>query len=345
MTPERLNSLGWSVIPGSSCVLARFWRRPRLAPISLLAVSSDVAASADGIRVVEYEVTLDVGRTLAPLRSGGSDPTSALDSETYWKALRTSSGPATVAARPTGAGEVTFWAWGPGAGTALSKVDRWLGLDDPLEEFDPSLHPVVERLSRARHGVRMGTFGQVFERLVPTILGQLVIAAEAKRSYMRLAAAFGTAAPGPRPLRLAPDAETIAELGSHHFHSVGVERKRSETIQRVARIAERLEGLTEVPPATAYGILGSIRGIGPWTIASVGRTAFGDADAVIVGDYNLPHTVAWALEGRRRSNDDEMLQLLEPFAGHRGRVQGMLKGAGKPPRHGAKLPFREIELH
>ena len=70
-----------------------------------------------------------------------------------------------------------------------------------------------------------------------------------------------------------------------------------------------------------------------------------DADSVVVGDYNLPHTVAWALAGKRRSDDAEMLELLEPFAGHRGRVQGMLKGNGKPPRHAPKYAFREIERH
>lgn len=116
-------------------------------------------------------------------------------------------------------------------------------------------------------------------------------------------------------------------------------------MQRAARDARRIDRLVDTAPAEAYRYLERIRGIGPWTAASLGRVAFGDPDSVIVGDYNLPHTVAWALAGKRRSDDDEMLALLEPFAGHRGRVQGMLKGNGKPPRHAPKSAFRQIERH
>jgi hypothetical protein len=45
-------------------------------------VSDDVTQSADHRRVANYEVLLDVGRTLAPLRAGNGDPTSAVHGET-----------------------------------------------------------------------------------------------------------------------------------------------------------------------------------------------------------------------------------------------------------------------
>lgn len=305
----------------------------------------DLERTADARRVVEYGVVLDPLRTLGPLRHSGSDPTSARHGDTFWKALHTDQGPATVAARPTGPGAVTFWAWGAGSGAALDEADAWLGLDDPLEAFDPSPHPVVERLARARRGVRMGRFGHVFERMVPTILGQLVIAQEAKRSHHRLVRRFGATAPGPLNLLLSPTADTLAEVGSHEFHRVGVERKRADIIRRVARHGRRVDATMQLEPSDAYRYLLSLPGIGPWTVMSIGRVCYGDADAVVVGDYNLPHTVAWALAGKRRSDDAEMLELLAPFAGHRGRVQAMLKGAGKPPRHGPKMPFRRVERH
>ncbi|MGI9621497.1 MAG: DNA-3-methyladenine glycosylase family protein [Acidimicrobiales bacterium] len=308
-------------------------------------MSTDLANSADAHRVVHYEVALDVVATLAPLQSGPGDPTSARYDETSWKALGTRAGPATVAARQTGPSEVSFWSWGAGSDVALANVDGWLGLDDTLEEFDPSPHPAVERIALRRRGVRMGRFGLVFERLVPTILGQLVIAAEAKRSYMRLVARHGSKAPGPLALRVAPAAATLSELGSQDFHEFGVERKRAETIRRAARVGDRLDACADSELESAYTLLQSIRGIGPWTAASVGRVCFGDPDAVIVGDYNLPHTVGWALAGKRRSTDEEMLELLEPFRPHRGRVQAMLKGGDKAPRRGPKNPFREIERH
>lgn len=240
---------------------------------------------------------------------------------------------------------MTFWAWGPGSEAALETAPGWLGLDDSLESFDPSAHPVVERLARDRRGVRLGTFGDVFERLIPIILGQLVIGQEAERSHARLVHRYGATGPGPLGLKLAPTADTLGALASHDFHRAGIERKRAEIIQRVARDGNRIDRLAGVPVDDAYTYLQRIRGIGPWTTSFLGRVAFGDPDAVIVGDYNLPHTVAYALTGKRRSDDAEMLTLLEPFAGHRGRVQGMLKGTGKPPRHGPKSPFREIERH
>ncbi len=306
---------------------------------------TDHAASADAIRVIDFDLEVDVVRTLRPLRMTSSDPTSRSHGDTFWKATRTSAGPATVAIRPSGPRQVTAWAWGPGSDEALAPCHRWLGLDDDLESFDPSAHPVVERLARDRAGVRMGTFGDTFDRLVPTIFGQVVIGKEAARSHRRLVYRFGEPAPGPEELRLSPTPDVIRELGSHHFHQLGVERRRAAVVQRAAKRAERIDALVDKPLDEAYRFLRSIEGIGPWTITSLGRFAFGDADAVIVGDYNLPHTVAWALAGKRRSNDEEMLELLEPFVGHRGRVQGMLKGNGKPPRHGPKLAFRNIERH
>lgn len=306
---------------------------------------SGLGTSADAVRVVEWDVPLDVVRTLAPLRMSGSDPTSRRHGDTYWKARHTADGPATVAVRPTGAREATFWAWGPGAGAALERAHDWLGLDDDLESFDPTPHPVVERLASQRRGVRMGRFGDAFERLVPVVFGQLVLGKEADRSHSRLVYRFGEAAPGPEELRLSPTPQRLIELGSFDFHRLGVERRRAEIVQRAAREATRIDRLLDVPVDDAYTFLRRLRGIGPWTITCLGRVAFGDADAVIVGDYNLPHTVGWALAGKRRSDDEEMLELLEPFRGHRGRVQGMLKGNGKPPRHGPKNPFREIERH
>ena len=45
--------------------------------------------------------------------------------------------------------------------------------------------------------------------------------------------------------------------------------------------------------------------------------------------------VAWALAGEPRGTDERMLELLEPYAGHRGRVLRLLVMSGlAPPRAG-----------
>ncbi len=90
----------------------------------------------------------------------------------------------------------------------------------------------------------------------------------------------------------------------------------------------------------------AIAGIGPWTAAEVVRTAYGDPDAVSVGDYHIPNTVAWALAGEPRGDDARMLELLAPFAGHRGRVCVLLEAAGAgAPRYGPRMPIRSFATY
>jgi hypothetical protein len=50
--------------------------------------------------------------------------------------------------------------------------------------------------------------------------------------------------------------------------------------------------------------------------------------------------VAWALAGEARADDARMLELLEPYRGHRGRVIRLLvAGHPGPPRFGPRLPL------
>jgi 3-methyladenine DNA glycosylase/8-oxoguanine DNA glycosylase len=72
--------------------------------------------------------------------------------------------------------------------------------------------------------------------------------------------------------------------------------------------------------------------------------AFGDPDAVSVGDAHLPDLVSWALAGEARADDARMLEILAPYAGQRGRVIRLLEVAGiKIPRYGPRFSPRRIE--
>jgi hypothetical protein len=54
--------------------------------------------------------------------------------------------------------------------------------------------------------------------------------------------------------------------------------------------------------------------------------------------------VAWAFTGRPRGTDEQMLELLEPYAGHRGRVLRLLLAGGvSAPRFGPRMSLRSIE--
>ena len=147
--------------------------------------------------------------------------------------------------------------------------------------------------------------------------------------------------PDPATCYLPPAPATLAGLPYHAFHPFGVERRRAEVIRRAAARAAWLDAAGSAAEATAR--LRSLPGIGTWTAAEVVRCAFGDPDAVSVGDFHIPNTVAWALAGEPRADDARMLELLEPYRGQRGRVQRLLEVGGiVAPRYGPRLAPRSI---
>lgn len=271
--------------------------------------------------------------TLGPLCRGRRDPTMLVRPDGVWRATRTPDGPATVHLA-VGDGEVTAETWGPGADWALERTPALVGCEDDWSGFVPR-HDVVADAWRRYRGLRLCRSGRVVEVLVPTVIEQKVVGQEARRSYASLVRALGERAPGPVALLLPPAPARVAGTPSWAFHPWGVERRRAETVRRACAAASRLEEdprrLTVVP------------GIGPWTEAEVRRLALGDPDAVSVGDYHLPSLVSWALARIPRGDDALMLELLEPYRGHRGRVQRLLEVAGPhAPRFGPRMPLREL---
>lgn len=285
-------------------------------------------------RVVAVPDRYELAATLGPLRLGGGDRTARLRGEELWRATRTPDGAATGRYRRVPGG-VAVEAWGSGAGWLVEHAPDLLGLGDDVDGFAgvAAAHPVVARVARERAGVRMPRSHAVYEALLPAVLAQKVTGYEAKRSWRWLVERWGEPAPGPMPgLRLPPAPDVLAAVPYHALHPLGVERKRAEVLRAVARAAAALDA------AASRERMEALRGIGPWTSAEVARVALGDADAVSVGDFHLPHTVAWALAGEPRADDARMLELLEPFAGHRGRVCRLLELAGLfAPRRGPRL--------
>ncbi len=251
------------------------------------------------------------------------------------RASRTPDGPVTVRMVETDGG-VEVHAWGPGAGWALERAPAWCGALDERASFDPPAG-LVRDLLRRFAGLRIPATGLVTEGLIPTVLEQKVTGMEARRAYRRLVRALGEPAPGPVGLTLPPEPARVAELPYERLHPFGVERRRAETLRRACGKAAWLDGAAELPLAEARARIGSVPGVGPWSVAEVARIALGDADAVSVGDFHLPHLIAWALAGEPRGTDGRMLELLEPYRPHRGRVQLLLEAAGlRPPEFGPR---------
>ena len=292
-------------------------------------------------RRVALRGPLDLHSTLSPLRHGLGDRTVRLLRDEAWLAARTSDGPGTVRIRRSGT-SVEAQAWGAGADRLIESVPALIG-----EHDEPGLlvarHRIVRELQRRHAGLRLPRSGRVLHALVPTVFEQRITGTEALRAYAALLRAYGEPAPGPAGLLLAPDPGILAGLPYHAYHPIGIERRRAEVVRRAAARAAWLEA--SATPTEATRRLTSMPGIGPWTAAEVVLSAFGDPDAVCVGDYHLPSMVAWALAGERRADDARMLELLEPYRGQRGRVQRLLEvGRIGAPRRGPRTAPRRIAI-
>jgi 3-methyladenine DNA glycosylase/8-oxoguanine DNA glycosylase len=283
---------------------------------------------------------LDLPATLGPLAHGRGDRTIRLASVEAWLALRTPDGPATLRLRHSSPMRLDAAAWGPGAAHALDGAPLLVGEEDRPEAFT-AVHPILRRLQRANPGLRLPQTRRVFHALIPSVLEQKVTGTEAFRAYAALLRRHGEPAPGPGDLLLPPAPATLAGLPYHAFHPFGVERRRADVVRRAAARADWLDEAGSAAEADAR--LRSLPGVGAWTAAEVVRCAFGDPDAVSVGDFHIPNTVAWALAGEPRADDARMLELLEPYRGQRGRVQRLLEVGGiVAPRYGPRLAPRSI---
>jgi 3-methyladenine DNA glycosylase/8-oxoguanine DNA glycosylase len=187
----------------------------------------------------------------------------------------------------------------------------------------------------------------VFDAVVGAVLGTRVQVEMARRSLVLLAARNGEPAPGPWPqLRVMPSPARLAGLTYPELHRCGIERSRADVLRRVAAETPRLEAAAETGSEPLRRRLLSLTGIGPWTTAGVLAETFGDPDAVLLGDYHVPHLVCWALAREPRGSDERMLELLEPYAGQRARVIALLLKAGwRAPRRGPRLSFQPVDRY
>lgn len=302
---------------------------------------------ADREQTFAIEGPLDLRRTLAPLWRGAGDPTMHLGPDGAWRATRTPDGPATIHLAIVD-GALRARAWGDGADWAIEHAPSMAGLlDDPTAlQTD---HPKIRDLARRHPGLRFPRTLAVMESLVPAIIEQKVTGNEAHRAWRGLCRAHGEPAPGPAGagatgMRVPPAPARLAALPYFAYHVFGLEQRRADTIRRVAGRAGWLEAATALDPEAARARLRLLPGVGPWTAAEVAARAWGDPDAVSVGDYHLPGLVAWALAGEAHGTDERMLELLEPFRGQRGRVIRLLEVAGvRTERHAPRYAGRRIE--
>ena len=283
-------------------------------------------------------------------RRGAGDPTHRRIGQRWFRATRTPEGPALLMLDPLADGAMGT-AWGEGADWALDQLPALLGLTDEVEGFAPlPEHPALVAAWHRFPHTRVGRSDLVFEAMAPAIIEQVVTGTEAYRAWRLLVTEFGEPAPGPTTdpsspaygMMVPPTPAAWARVPSWRFLAAGVEERRSRTLVGAARRGRAIERTLSMDPGAADSGLRSLPGVGAWTSAEVRQRAHGDADAWSIGDYHVGGWITYALLGEKL-DDDAATEVLEPYRGHRFRVQLLLGlGAARPQRRG---PRRSLPTH
>ena len=289
---------------------------------------------------MEFPGPASPGLTLSPLRRGGGDPCYLVTPDgAIWRTSLMRSGPVTARISRSGPSTIACEAWGSGATEFADALPALLGADDDATGFSPE-EPTIAAAHRRVPHLRLGRTGRVLESLIPAVhrtagrrqgrvpglaaAGHQVRGARARARHRRVCASLRRATCGAASRHGSSTAPTSTRAGRAPWSVVRSGRTRWSDWSRVP--AERArEALTSLP------------GVGVWTAAETAQRAFGDPDALSVGDYHLAKVVGWSLLGHP-IDDAAMVELLEPLRPHRHRAVRLLEvsGLARNPRFGAR---------
>lgn len=289
------------------------------------------------------DLRLEVGYRMTPL--GPRDPTCRVERGRVCMAMRTEAGPVALELVHRGdSPHVDVRGWGPGAPELRADLPGMIGLEDDPSSFAPQ-GPLAE-LWKENAGMYLPRLPRVIVPVVQVVLLQLVRSKDAVNSWARFMAQHAEPAPGPLGLQLAPSADALKRMPYYTWLDVGVLPKQARTIARVAAEAKRIERSAALGSESLARRLGTIKGVGPWTIGYVCGMALGDPDAFLPGDYGLPSVATYVMENVELGTDADLERLLAPYAGHRYRVIRLLWASRKiPPRKGPRLARRHRPGH
>ena len=284
-------------------------------------------------------------RTLRAFRFGTGDPTVKLTAHPvsslpmFTSTMATKSGASWISVARDGSISID--------GSGKSHVHAWnpdpTGVNDTFVSLDPA-HHIVDRLQRDFGHVRIGASRDVYRAALVATLGQRITAAEAANQWRRLCFALGDPVNTPAGILQTPPVHArLAQMAPYQLHRFGIEASRATTLIAISRVFARAGAHLDSPELAFRRLTVEVPRFGPWTQALVAAAAFGDPDAVPIGDFHVKNVVAHALTGTPRGSDDEMLATLAPYAGQRGRVIMWLALAGiAAPKFGPRRTNPDI---
>jgi len=168
------------------------------------------------------------------------------------------------------------------------------------------LRPRVEKAA----GLRIPGSLSGFELALRAVLGQQISVKAASTVFGRFIDTFGAPVETPYPDldRCAPDANAVANATLQQLIDRGLNRRRAESVQALAR-AVADGNLRLDPPVDAQRTreaLQELRGIGPWTAEYVAMRALGDPDA-------FPHQDLGLLQASESKKPAELLARAEAW--------------------------------
>ncbi|MEZ4443338.1 MAG: hypothetical protein R3B72_29855 [Polyangiaceae bacterium] len=275
---------------------------------------------------------------------GLGEPSTRREGEAFWRATRVTTGPVTIRAQLQQE-QIAIELWGAGRDEAVERLEGWLGFFDQPQALVPK-DDVVARAQKRHPGLRLSRGFDIFEVLLPTILGQRVTGREAMDSWRQIVWRYGERAPGPlAKLWVPPSPAALRGMSFPRLNQFGVELARARVFVGACHHEAHIRRAAGTTPKKAIGELRKLSGIGPWTAHLTVAKVHGYPDAMPLGDYHIPSVVSHALTGEERADDRRMVELLAPYVGQRWRVIRLIGADAKhAPRRGARRAPWQVQV-
>jgi AraC family transcriptional regulator of adaptative response / DNA-3-methyladenine glycosylase II len=174
-----------------------------------------------------------------------------------------------------------------------ARLRRLFDLEANPTTIDDFLRPRRELRGFLRRTAGLRVPGAIsgFELALRAVLGQQISVKAATTVFGRFVETFGERLESPHPLvnRLAPEACDVANASLQQLIDRGLNRRRAESVQALARAVA--DGVVKLDPpvdiAATRWALQELPGIGPWTAEYVAMRALGDPDAFPHSDLGL----------------------------------------------------------